>query len=135
MVAGYTNAIRIMMFAFLPAWGLANAAATLAGKNLGAEQPDRAERSAWVVGIGNMVLLGSASSVFIATPDTVIGFFIDDTEEPLVLRCGVTCLRAVSFGILVYAMGMVMINSINGAADTATLVWINFIAFWLMEIR
>jgi len=134
VVAGYTIAIRIVMFALLPSWGLANAAATLVGQNLGADQPDRAERSAWVVGIGNMVFLGLVSIIFIAIPDSFIGFFIDGTEEPLVLSSGITCLRVVSFGFLVYAMGMVMINSINGAGDTATPVWINFIAFWLMEI-
>ena len=54
--------------------------------------------------------------------------------EPLVLSSGITCLRVVSFGFLVYAMGMVMINSINGAGDTSTPVWINFIAFWMIEI-
>lgn len=133
-VAGYTIAIRIIMFVLLPAWGMANAAATLVGQNLGAEHPDRAERSAWVVGIGNMIFLGLVSIVFIVFPDTFIGFFIDPVKEPLVMQSGVTCLRLVSFGFLVYAMGMVMVNSLNGAGDTATPVWVNFIAFWLMEI-
>ena len=134
VVAGYTIAIRIVMFVLLPSWGMANAAATLVGQNLGAEKPERAERSAWIVGIGNMVFLGLVSIVFVAIPDSFIGFFIDGTEEPVVLQSGVTCLRVISFGFLVYAMGMVMINSINGAGDTATPVWINLIAFWLMEI-
>ncbi len=134
VVAGYTIAIRIILFALLPAWGLANAAATLVGQNLGANQPDRAERSAWVVGIANMIFLGLASIVFIAFPNAFIGFFIDSAEEPLVVSSGVTCLRVVSFGFMVYALGQVMVNSINGAGDTATPVWINFIAFWLLEI-
>jgi len=134
VVAGYTIAIRLVMFVLLPAWGMANAAATLVGQNLGAEKPDRAEKAAWSVGIGNMILLGLVSIIFIAIPDSFIGFFIDGAEEPLVLQSGITCLRVVSFGFLIYAMGMVMINSINGAGDTATPVWINFIAFWLVEI-
>ena len=134
VVAGYTIAIRLVMFVLLPAWGMANAAATLVGQNLGANKPDRAERAAWVVGIGNMILLGLVSIIFIAIPDSFIGFFIDGAEEPVVLLSGVTCLRVLSFGFLIYAMGMVMINSINGAGDTATPVWINFIAFWLIEI-
>jgi putative MATE family efflux protein len=133
-VAGYTIAIRIIMFVLFPSWGMANAAATLVGQNLGANQPERAERSAWIVGIGNMILLGLVSIVFIATPDTFIGFFISAADEPIVMQSGITCLRMVSFGFLVYAMGMVMINSINGAGDTATPVWVNFIAFWLIEI-
>ncbi|MFH0756159.1 MAG: MATE family efflux transporter [Bacteroidota bacterium] len=134
VVAGYTIAIRVVMFVLMPAWGMANAAATLVGQNLGAGQPDRAEKSAWVVGIGNMVLLGLVSGIFIAIPDAFIGFFIDGVKEPVVMQSGITCLRVVSFGFMVYAMGMVMINAINGAGDTSTPVWINFIAFWLMEI-
>ena len=134
VVAGYTIAIRLLMFVILPSWGMANAAATLVGQNLGAGKPERAERAAWVVGIANMIFLGLVSIIFIAIPDSFVGFFIDGSEEPLVLSSGITCLRIVSFGFLVYAMGMVMINSINGAGDTTTPIWINFIAFWLLEI-
>jgi putative MATE family efflux protein len=134
VVAGYTIAIRILLFALLPAWGLSNAAATLVGQNLGANKPDRAERSAWVVGIANMIFLGLVSIIFIAIPDAFIGFFIDSVEDPVVMQSGVTCLRVVSFGFFVYALGQVMVNAINGAGDTATPIWINFIAFWLLEI-
>ena len=134
VVAGYTIAIRIVMFVLLPSWGMANAAATLVGQNLGAEKPERAERAAWVVGIGNMIFLGLVSIIFVVIPDSFIVFFVDAADEPQVVQSGITCLRVVSFGFLIYAMGMVMVNSINGAGDTATPVWINFIAFWLMEI-
>jgi putative MATE family efflux protein len=134
VVAGYTIAIRILLFALLPAWGLANAAATLVGQNLGAKQPDRAERAAWVIGISNMIFLGLVSIIFIAIPDAFIAFFIDSVEEPVVMQSGVTVLRVVSFGFFVYALGQVMVNAINGAGDTATPIWINFIAFWMLEI-
>jgi len=134
VVAGYTIAIRILLFAILPAWGLANAAATLVGQNLGAKQPDRAERSAWVVGIANMIFLGLVSIIFIVMPELFIRLFVNAGEEPLVMSSGITVLRIVSFGFLVYALGMVMVNAINGAGDTATPVWINFVAFWVLEI-
>ncbi len=134
VVAGYTIAIRILLFALLPAWGLANAAATLVGQNLGAKQPDRAERSAWVVGIANMIFLGLVSIIFIAIPDAFIGFFINEVDDPIVMSSGITVLRVVSFGFFVYALGQVMVNAINGAGDTATPIWINFIAFWVLEI-
>lgn len=134
VVAGYTIAIRVVMFMLLPSWGMANAAATLVGQNLGAGKPERAERSSWVVGIANMIFLGLVSIIFIVSPDPFIGFFINNSEVPVVLQTGITVLRIVSFGFLIYALGMVMIQSINGAGDTATPIWINFIAFWLIEI-
>jgi putative MATE family efflux protein len=134
VVAGYTIAIRILLFAILPAWGLANAAATLVGQNLGANRPDRAERSAWVVGIANMIFLGLVSVIFIIGPELFVRFFVNSGDEPLVMSSGITVLRIVSFGFLVYALGMVMVNAINGAGDTATPVWINFVAFWVLEI-
>ncbi len=134
VVAGYTIAIRIFMFVLLPAWGLANAAATLVGQNLGAGQPDRAEKAAWTVGIANMIFLGLVSIVFIAIPDSFIGLFIDGSKDVVVMSSGSTVLRLLGFTFFLYAMGMVMVNSINGAGDTATPIWINFIAFWLIEI-
>lgn len=134
IVAGYTVAIRLILFILLPAFGMANAAATLVGQNLGAGQPERAERSAWVAGVVNMIFLGCISVFFIAFPSWFVGFFIGDAGSPRALEAGIVCLRLISFGFLIYALGMVMVQSINGAGDTATPVWINIIAFWLAEI-
>lgn len=133
-VAGYTVAIRLIVFALLPAWGLSNAASTLVGQNLGAGFPDRSERAARFVARANMSFLGLVSLIFIAFPSTFIGLFFDAATDPLVFESGVACLRTISYGFVVYALGMVMVNAINGAGDTATPVWINVIAFWLVEI-
>nr|MDA3823566.1 MATE family efflux transporter [Bacteroidales bacterium] len=134
VIAGYTIAIRVIIFILLPAWGMANAAATLVGQNLGAKQPERAERAAWIVGGVNMVLLSLVSIVFISIPHVFINFFIDKALEPEVWQAGITVLRLVSFGFIIYAIGMVMVQAINGAGDTATPIWLNFIAFWVIEI-
>lgn len=133
-IAGYTIAIRLIIFFLLPAWGLANAAATLVGQNLGARQPARAERSAWIVGGVNMILLGLVSVVFVTVPHLFIGFFVQEATDPGVWQAGITCLRIVSLGFLVYALGMVMVQAINGAGDTTTPIWLNVIAFWIIEI-
>ncbi len=134
VIAGYTVAIRIIIFILLPAWGMANAASTLVGQNLGADRADRAERAAWIVGGVNMVLLSLVSVVFIAVPHVFIGIFINETAQPFAWEAAITCLRVVSFGFLIYAIGMVMIQSINGAGDTATPIVLNFFAFWIIEI-
>ena len=131
VVAGYTIAIRIIGFTILPSWGISNAASTLVGQNLGAKKPERAERAVWVTGWVNMILLGVIGLILVLYPEPFIGFFID---EPGVFVAGVQGLRIISIGFVAYGLGMVLVNSFNGAGDTTTPLKINFFAFWMVEI-
>lgn len=130
-IAAYTIAIRMLEFAFLPAWGLGNAAATLVGQNLGARKPDRAEQTARQAARYNtafMALLGFALVVF---APQVVGLFTSDAD---VLPYGVSCLRILGLGFPLYAVGMIMTQALNGAGDTKTPTLLNFICFWVLEI-
>ncbi len=131
VLAGYTIAIRILIFCLLPSWGISNAASTLTGQNLGAGHPDRAERAVWATGKINVVLLGVVSIVLIIWPEAFVGFF---SKQEGVLTTGAEGLRIVSFGMIAYGLGMVMHQSFNGAGDTRTPLWLNFISFWIIEI-
>jgi len=130
-LAGYTIAVRIMVFTFMPAWGMSNAAATLVGQNLGAGKPTRAERSAWFTGLANMAFMAVVAAAYIVWNEELVRIF---TDEPAVVAVGAECLRIVSFGYVFYAWELVMIQAFNGAGDTVTPTKINFICFWLIEI-
>ena len=130
-VAGYTFGIRVILFALLPSWGMANAAATMVGQALGAGNPERAEQAVWKAGFYNMIFLGIVGLVFIFFAPQIIGFYTDD---PSVAPYGIDCLRIVAYGFLFYAYGMVLGQSFNGAGDTWTPTIINLFVFWLWEI-
>jgi MATE family, multidrug efflux pump len=129
--AGYTIALRIIIVTILPSWGMSNAAATLVGQNLGAQKPERAEKSVWLTAHSNAVFLTSVAILFIVFADFLIRIF---THEQTVIYYGVNALRYISYGYLFYAYGMVIIQSFNGAGDTYTPTIINLFCFWLLQI-
>jgi len=129
--AANTLAIKIIVFAILPSWGMSNAAATLVGQNLGAGKPDRAERSVWRTGFYNMLFLGGVGLVFIAFADQIIALF---TSDPAVVPIAVSGLRLLSYGHISYAYGMVVTAAFNGAGDTFTPTMLNIVCFWICQI-
>src|SRR6202158_4855513 len=130
-LAGYTIAVRIVIFVMLPSWGLSNAAATLVGQNLGAGKPERAETAVWRTGLYNMIFLGTVGVLFVLFAEPVVRLFTHDAE---VVPLAASCLRIVSCGNIGYAYGMVMLQAFNGAGDTVTPTIVNFFGFWLLEI-
>lgn len=130
-VAGATIAIRIMMFTLMPAWGMSNAAATLVGQNLGAQQPERAEASVWRIGWYNMAFTVAVAIAFFFLHDSLVALFTTDRE---VIAIGGEWLRILSYSYFVYGWWMVSVQAFNGAGDTVTPTRINLVFFWLIQI-
>lgn len=130
-LAGYTIAIRVIMFTILPSWGMANASATLVGQNLGAGQPERAEQSVWKTGFYNMLFLSVVMIVFLLFSNSILQAF---TQEQDVIYYGQRCLQIIALGYIFYGYGMVITQSFNGAGDTKTPTILNLFAFWFFQI-
>jgi putative MATE family efflux protein len=130
-LAGYTIAVRLIIFALLPSWGLSNAAATMVGQSLGARKPDRAEQAVWRAGAYNGRFLVAVGILYFLAAPLILRAF---THDPVVTDYAVHCLRIVALGYPLYAYGMVLTQSFNGAGDTWTPTWLNLFCFWIFEI-
>lgn len=131
VLAGYTIAIRVIMFTMMPAWGLSNAAATLVGQNLGANQPERAETSVWKTAKYNAFFMVSVSVIYLLFAKTIVGWF---SVEPEVLKHGALSLQIVTIAYFLFAYGMTVTMAFNGAGDTRTPTIINFFCFWVFQL-
>ncbi len=131
VLAGYTIAIRVLMFTLMPSWGMSNAAATLVGQNLGARQPDRAERSVWKTSKYNAWFMAAVSVFYLVFAEGILQIF---SENPAVIENGALSLRVIAAGYVAYAYGMVVIQAFNGAGNTRTPTIINFFCFWLFQL-
>lgn len=131
VLAGYTIAIRIMLFTLMPSWGMSNAAATLVGQNLGAKKPERAETSVWKTGKYNAYFMGIVSVIYFFFAHDLVGWFNDN---PVVIENGGLCLQIIAIGYIFYAYGMVVTQAFNGAGDTGTPTKINLVAFWMFQL-
>ncbi len=129
--AGYQTALRVVIFFILPAWGMSNAAATLVGQNLGAQQPERAQESVIRTAKYNTLFMAAISLLLIVAAEPIVAIFARQEEVKLI---AVKALRIISTGYVFYGIGMVMTNAFNGAGDTWTPTWVNLFGFWLLQI-
>jgi putative MATE family efflux protein len=130
-LAGYTISIRVIIFALLPSWGVSNAAATMVGQNLGARRPDRAERSVWICAAVDAAFLGVLGLLIILANESIMGWF---TSDPAVIAVGSESLFIMALSFPIWAIGMITVQSFNGAGDTKTPTWINLISYWVVQL-
>ena len=131
VLAGYTIAIRVMLFTLMPAWGMSSAAAALVGQNLGANKPERAEKSVWITSKYCSIFMGAVSIVYLVFAPQIIEIFNETAD---VVKYGSLCLRIMTAPFVFYGFGMIVLNAFNGAGDTKTPTYINFVCFWLLQL-
>ena len=130
-LAGYTIAIRVILFAWMPAYGLGAAAATMVGQALGARDPARATSAVGTAARLNVAALATVGLLFAVFAPDIVAWF---TEEPAVAAVAARGLRIMSLGFPAFALGMVMEQAFNGAGDTRSPSWINFWMFWVLQL-
>ncbi|SHO59855.1 MATE family efflux transporter [Algoriphagus zhangzhouensis] len=130
-LAGYTIAMRVLIFTILPAWGLSGAAATLVGQNLGAKHVGRAEEAVWLTTKYNVIFMASVTGIYLLFSKQLAGFFTDIPEVQDIAAQG---LWVIVLGYVFFAIGMVLTQAFNGAGDTKTPAWINIGVLWCIEV-
>jgi putative MATE family efflux protein len=130
-MAGYTIAIRLVIFALMPAFGLGGAAATMVGQSLGAGKPERAQEAVWTATKYDVAFLTLIGLVFLLFTPGIVGVF---TPDAAVAAVAISGLRILSLGFPLFAAGMVLEQAFNGAGDTWTPTKINFFVYWLLQI-
>ena len=126
-LAALTNGLRIEAIIFLPAFALNMAASVLAGQNLGAGDPGRAEKLGWKTAGAGMVLLGGlAVPVFIWAE--AFASILARTPEVLAETANYLRINMVSEPFL--ALGTILSGAITGAGDTRATMWIIVACMW-----
>ena len=75
--------------------------------------------------------MGLVGIFLVAWPEAALRVITHDSS---IIEKGAECLRILSFGFIAYGLGMVVVNSLNGAGDTFTPMIINLFCFWILEI-
>jgi len=130
-VAAHSLVFRVEMFVMLPGMGLGMGASVLVGQNLGAGEPGRAAKSAW---LATAILQAFMMAVSVATflwADEIMGIF---TTEPALIDLGGTFLRISSAAFVVQAFTSVLQSCVSGAGDTVPNMIISIATIWVIML-
>ncbi|MFC1900315.1 MATE family efflux transporter [Chloroflexota bacterium] len=130
-VAGHALMQRMEAVLRMPCMGLGHGSGVLVGQNLGAGQPDRAEKSGWMAGGLAQGFAVIISICVLLWADSIITVFSSDAE---VISVAATFLRIASAGYLFMGLYFVMQNSISGAGDTLPPMLVTLLNFWCVQI-
>ena len=130
-VAGFSILERIGMFVWMPASGFGRGVSVLVGQNLGAQQPERAEKSAWLATglVGIIVFIFSAAMLL--WPESVIRIFSPDPE---LIEITSVFLMIIAISYLPLGLNAVLEWSLAGAGDTLPPLIIESVRTWVVTL-
>jgi Na+-driven multidrug efflux pump len=130
-VAAHTLVGNIMGYVAVPSFGLARAAGVLVGQNLGAKQPQRAQRSAWLAVVLAESFILIVAAVVLVWPENLIRIFSPDPE---VIRTTALFMRIALASILAWVFSMIFEQSLSGAGDTLPPMLISLLRLWAFTL-
>ncbi len=130
-VAAHTLHQRVEMFILMPGMGLGMGGGVLAGQNLGAGKPDRAEKSVWVaLGVVEVWVVIMAVMLLIWA-EGVVSIFGPDPE---VVEVTAKFLRIAAAGFVVFSAEPVVMNCLQNVGDTIPPMVAVLVSFWLIQV-
>jgi putative MATE family efflux protein len=129
--AAHQVGLAIEAFSFMPGYGIAVAAATMVGQNLGAGKPEHARISAYEANRLAVVLMAGMGLVFFFFPYALLKAF---TKDPEVIKYGILYMKIVAFAQIPLAITMVVGGSLRGAGDTGFIMFATIAGMWFVRL-
>ena len=130
-VAAHTLMQRIEMILLMTGMGLGQGAGVLAGQNVGAGQPERAERTAWLASGLVTAIMVVGSAVVLLWPASIIGIF---NTEPGLVEITTVFLKIQIAGFLVLGVTAVLTECLNGVGDTMIPMLATLVTMWGVQL-
>lgn len=130
-VAAHSLVQRLEMMLRLPSGAIGMAAGVLVGQNLGAGQPERAERNGWLAMGFAQVIMMAFSVVILIWAENIISIF---TSEPGLVEVGAIFLRIATAGYLFMAVFFVLQRSLTGAGATLPAMLVSLGDLWVVRL-
>lgn len=129
--AAHQIAINAESISYMPGFGIAVAATTIVGQNLGAKNPEGAEKGsfeAWKLG---SIIMGFMALVFLIFPEQLIKLY---TEDPEIIRSGALNLRIIAFSQIPMGTHFIFAGSLRGAGDTKAVFYSTAVSTWVFRL-
>jgi len=130
-VAAHGIVQRVEMILIMPAMAFGMGSGVLVGQNLGAGQPERAERSAWLAAGLVQIIVVACSVAILLWPEGIVRIF---NSDPVLVATASTFLRIAVAGYALIGLMAVFMQALSGAGDTMPTMIFGVLTVWLVTL-